>query len=197
MMRTESHIKPDPGGHEAREARSPRAQRPQADAESIRQFAQILARADSQENATRMAPADSPEPLDTRESRFDANSLADPNVLQLQRLAFEPPPQQTPPAVATATLADMIERHVRQMLVEVSTADARGEGGRLMLRLCDDTLPATDLTLSRTEQGWSLSTESADAGTAAMIRDAAPALVKRFEAMRLGALEVQAGCRDA
>ena len=197
MMRTESHIKPDPGGHEAREARSPRAQRPQADAESIQQFAQILARADSHEVSTRMASGHGPEPLDTRESRFDANSLADPNALNLQRLAFEPPPQQTPPAVATATLADMIERHVRQMLVDVSSASARGEGGQLMLRMSDDTLPATDLMLSRTEQGWSLSTESADAGTAAMIREAAPALVARFEAMRLGALEVKADSRDA
>jgi len=197
MMRTESHTKPDPGGHEAREARSPRTQRPQADAESIQQFAQILARADSREASTRMASADSPEPPDTRESRFDANSLADPNALNLQRLAFEPPPQHTPPAVATATLADMIERHVRQMLVDVSSASAQGEGGQLMLRMSDDTLPATDLMLSRTEQGWSLSTESADAGTAAMIREAAPALVDRFEAMRLGALEVKADSRDA
>ncbi|MDT0498207.1 hypothetical protein RM530_12645 [Algiphilus sp. W345] len=197
MMRTESHIKPDPGGHEAREARSPRAQRPQADAESIQQFAQILARADSHEASTRMALADGPEPLDTRESRFDANSLADPNALNLQRLAFEPPSQQTPPAVATATLADMIERHVRQMLVDLSSASVQGERGQLMLRMSDDTLPATDLMLSRTEQGWSLNTASADAETAAMIREAAPALVERFEAMRLGALEVKVGSRDA
>lgn len=106
--------------------------------------------------------------------------------------------QQAPTALPTAApqahanpqaLADMLERHVRQLAVGGS--DHRGESGQVLLRLNDATLPGTDLLLSRTENGWLLRADVRSRGSYEAIQQAAPQLAERFAARDLGLLSVE------
>lgn len=105
--------------------------------------------------------------------------------------------QHAPAAMPTAApvahanpqaLADMLERHVRQLAV--GGDGSRAENGQVLLRLNDATLPGTDLLLSRTETGWLLRADVRSRGSFDAIQQAAPQLAERFAARNLGSLEV-------
>lgn len=85
-------------------------------------------------------------------------------------------------------LADMLERHVRQMAV--SSDVNHQDNGQVLLRLNDATLPGTDLLLSRTETGWLLRADVRSRGSFEALQQAAPKLTERFASRSLGVLEV-------
>ncbi len=114
-------------------------------------------------------------------------------IYQAQVLAREIP-AAPPPAAPTAhanpqALADMLERHVRQLAV--GPHGAGEDRGQVLLRLNDATLPGTDLLLSRTDRGWLLRADVRSRGSYDAIRQAAPQLAERFAARNLGTLEVE------
>lgn len=118
--------------------------------------------------------------------------LLDPALLwQAQHALRGDAPLAAPAAVgASNAVADLIERHVRQLAVAGGTADARADG-RVLLRLADATLPGTDLLLSREAGGWVLRADVRSRESFEAIRDAAPGLVKRFADRELGTLRVE------
>lgn len=115
-------------------------------------------------------------------------------VQQMPVQAFgAPPPAAAPPAPAPA-LAELIERHVRQLLVSETATSARG--GDVLLRMSDAALPGTDIWLRRTERGWKVradvrSRDSYDAIVAGRER-----LVKRFAERGLGELDIESVYRE-
>ncbi len=98
------------------------------------------------------------------------------------------PPAAPPPMASGRALADMLERHVRQFAVDGAAAGNRD--GQVLLRMSDATLPGTDLLLSRTAEGWRLRAEVRSRDSYDAIREAAPALARRFAEHNLGALEI-------
>jgi len=130
-----------------------------------------------------------------RQSGGDALQPAELAALyQAQLLARDGPAMATPPTMPQAqgnpqALADMLERHVRQLAV--SAGGTRAEDGQVLLRLSDATLPGTDLLLSRTETGWRLRADVRSRGSFDAIRQAAPKLAERFAARDLGTLEIE------
>lgn len=95
-----------------------------------------------------------------------------------------PPPQVNPNA-----FAEMLEKHVRQLAV---SEGGTGDGdGRVLLRLSDQTLPGTDLLLTRTASGWSLRADVRSRESFDAIRDAAPRLAERFAERNLGELTIE------
>lgn len=123
------------------------------------------------------------------ESRNDlvpAEMLA---LLQSQRLAFEPAAPVAPPMpMASPGLADLIERHVRQLLVSDSSS-ASGDM-RVMLRLSDSLLPGTDLTLTRGDSGWVLRADVTDVQSREALDRCSSELVARFEKNGLGTITI-------
>lgn len=112
-------------------------------------------------------------------------------LMQAQVLAREvpamPAPTQPTPAASSQALADMLERHVRQLAI--GSGDDR-DSGQVLLRLSDSTLPGTDLLLSRTETGWLLRADVRSRGSYEAIQQAAPQLAERFASRNLGSLEI-------
>jgi hypothetical protein len=113
-------------------------------------------------------------------------------LYQAQVLAREVP-AAPPPAAPTAhanpqALADMLERHVRQLAI--SADGIEHDRGQILLRLNDATLPGTDLLLSRTERGWLLRADVRSRGSYEAIQQAAPQLAERFASRNLGTLEI-------
>lgn len=157
-------------------------------------------------NGENSAEAESSQAVATHDAvkrRSDADSEADTGagdtmkpaelaaLYQAQLMAREAPaamPAAAPTAPNPQALADMLEKHVRQLAV--SSGGARSEDGQVLLRLSDSTLPGTDLLLSRTETGWRLRADVRSRGSFDAIREAAPDLAKRFAARNLGTLEI-------
>lgn len=113
-------------------------------------------------------------------------------LMQAQVLAREVPvalPAATPQAHANPqALADMLERHVRQLAISPDGVDH--DRSQVLLRLSDSTLPGTDLLLSRTETGWLLRADVRSRGSYEAIQQAAPRLAERFASRNLGTLQV-------
>ena len=93
-----------------------------------------------------------------------------------------------PPMASGKALAEMLERHVRQFAVDGAAA-THGDG-QVLLRMSDATLPGTDLLLSRTGEGWHLRADVRSRESFDAIREAAPALARRFAEHNLGTLEI-------
>ena len=87
-------------------------------------------------------------------------------------------------------MAELIERHVRRFAAGGSATGADGDG-RVLLRMSDDTLPGTDLLLSREGSGWVLRADVRSRDSYDAIREAAPGLAKRFAERNLGELRVE------
>ncbi|HJR73204.1 MAG TPA: hypothetical protein VJ806_06155 [Luteimonas sp.] len=97
-------------------------------------------------------------------------------------------PQVAAPAPSPQGLAELIEKHVRQLAVDDSAA--RDSDGQVLLRMADATLPGTDLLLSRTADGWALRADVRSRASYDAIREAAPELAKRFAERNLGTLSI-------
>lgn len=102
--------------------------------------------------------------------------------------AERPLPPQALEQAAAPRLAELLERHVRQLAV---SPDARErDDGQVLLRMADATLPGTDLLLSRTADGWTLRADVRSRASYDAIREAAPELARRFAARNLGTLTI-------
>jgi hypothetical protein len=95
-----------------------------------------------------------------------------------------------PGATLAPGLAQLIERHVKQMLVSDRDALSSAQQGEIMLRLKDDVLPGTDLWLSRTDGGWKLRADTRSADAYRTLIESAPSLIERFAGSNLGELDV-------
>lgn len=98
-------------------------------------------------------------------------------------------PQAAAPAASPQGLAELIEKHVRQLAVDDRAA--RDSDGQVLLRMADATLPGTDLLLSRTADGWALRADVRSRASFDAIREAAPELAKRFAERNLGTLSIE------
>lgn len=94
------------------------------------------------------------------------------------------------PAYNAAAVAQLLEKHVRQLLVSESRS-ARGDTPQVMLNLTDAVLPGTQLTLTQTEGGWTLASSSTSTDSYRIIRELAPQLQARFGERGLGDLDLQ------
>lgn len=207
-MRSEGNAPPPQQTDEsrAREAREQKlAARPPADAGQAERFRELLKQrqepaAEPARGATvaAAAAADPLQPLRSKPLKLDETTPADTAaLLQAQRVAFDPVAAGVAaPAEgsARASFAELLERHVRRLLVGEG-ANERGRDGQVMLRLSDESLPGADLFLARTSQGWTLRAETDRLDTLETIRRHAPALVERFAERALGSLEIDAELR--
>lgn len=98
------------------------------------------------------------------------------------------PAQAPPPTANPQALAELIERHVRQLAVGENAS--RDSDGQVLLRMADATLPGTDLLLSRTADGWTLRADVRSRSSFDAIREAAPELTRRFAERNLGTLSI-------
>lgn len=132
----------------------------------------------------------------TDHNGMGANSIEGADLLAMMQAqaalregAGTPPPAApAPPMASGKALAEMLERHVRQFAVD-DAAGMDGDG-HVLLRMADATLPGTDLLLSRTADGWHLRADVRSRESFDAIREAAPALAKRFAEQNLGRLEI-------
>jgi len=113
---------------------------------------------------------------------------------QAMRSEQAAPMQAPPPTSNAAAFAELIERHVRQLAVSGGGAD--GENGQVLLRLSDQTLPGTDLLLTKTAEGWQLRADSRSRSSYDAIREAGPELMRRFAARNLGQLSIDPHFHD-
>jgi len=120
--------------------------------------------------------------------------LLDPALLWQAQHALrgaEAMPVAAPAATgASNAVAELIERHVRRLAAGGSATGAEGDG-RVLLRMADDTLPGTDLLLSREGSGWVLRADVRSRDSYEAIRDAAPGLARRFAERNIGELRVE------
>lgn len=157
-----------------------------------------LAKAGQGEHAAVALPGKAVEAVEgdlLRRSRDDkglsssALQAADASAMFQAQVAVRDGIPQTPTApVNPNAFADMVERHVRQLAIgrdSTPTGD-----GQILLRMADSTLPGTDLLLSRTADGWMLRADSRSRSSYDAIKDAAPALAKRFAERDLGTLSI-------
>ena len=103
------------------------------------------------------------------------------------------PSMQTQPAPGTnqAEFADLMARHVQQMLVSEPMNGKLQHEQQLLLRLSDQILPNTQVMLSRTAQGWTLKAQSSGRDNLDLIRKSSDKLVSRFSEAGLGSLTVE------
>ncbi|GLQ93638.1 type III secretion HpaP family protein [Dyella acidisoli] len=98
------------------------------------------------------------------------------------------------PAAASAAmapaLAELIERHVKQLLVPDASSHSAAQSREIMITLKDGLLPGTELWLSRTSDGWKLRADTRSSAAYHSLVEGAPQLIERFAQSRLGALEI-------
>jgi hypothetical protein len=188
----------DGDGRRAQDARTPTASPKQDDsaADTAQHAAQQIARGEVQTPpVARKARGD-----DTGEG--DADALSRPTQplapLSMTPSDMAPPQQRTPDApqqmAATAgmvapALAELIQKHVKQMLVTDTRGGARSR--ELLLRMESDVLPGTDLWLTRTDKGWSMRADvrSRDAYDTLLANQ--DDLIQRFADSALGELSIE------
>ncbi|HRO26017.1 MAG TPA: hypothetical protein PK743_06615 [Luteimonas sp.] len=131
----------------------------------------------------------------TDNNGMGANSIDGADLLAMMQAqsalrdsALAPPTTPAPPMASGKALAEMLERHVRQLAVD-GAAGSDGDG-HVLLRMADATLPGTDLLLSKTAEGWHLRADVRSRDSYDAIREAAPALALRFAEHNLGTLEI-------
>lgn len=171
-------------------------QRPRlpAAAEDVEQFRHLFERNLQREahpaDAARAAGAH----LEEREQRASGGDLLPPEaaaLLNTHRLVLDLPAATTAMPMQSAGLGNLIEKHLRQLLVSESARTGEGREARVMLRLSDATLPGTDLMLTRGEAGWELRAEVASTTARDALHECAPDLIERFAAGGLGKLSIE------
>lgn len=102
-------------------------------------------------------------------------------------------PQQAAAASANLApaLAELVQKHVRQMLVSDPRGGRGGRSREVLLRMQNDVLPGTDLWLTQTENGWQLRADvrSRDAYDTLLANQ--EELVQRFAEGSLGKLTIE------
>ncbi|WP_266167802.1 type III secretion HpaP family protein [Dyella subtropica] len=93
-------------------------------------------------------------------------------------------------AAMAPALAELIERHVKQLLVPDASSRSSAQSHEIMITLKDGLLPGTELWLSRTSTGWTLRADTRSSTAYRSLLDGAPQLIERFAQSRLGVLEI-------
>jgi hypothetical protein len=93
-------------------------------------------------------------------------------------------------AALAPALAELIERHVKQLLVPDNSVHSASQSREIMITLKDGVLPGAELWLSRTDTGWKLRADTRLPETYRQLLDGAPQLIERFAQQRLGELEI-------
>lgn len=109
---------------------------------------------------------------------------------QAQQIVLHGADQAAPAAQAALApaLAELIERHVKQLLVPDARSSAQSR--EIMITLKDGVLPGTELWLSRTDKGWKLRADTHSPEAYRQLLEGAPQLIERFADRRLGELEI-------
>lgn len=130
--------------------------------------------------------------LSQHQDRGDGSLTAGMFALQQAQLTLhQNMVQPTPTTVSNMApaLAELISRHVKQLLVpDASSRHTRSR--EIMITLKDDILPGTELWLSRTADGWRLRADTRSPDAYRMLTEEAPDLVERFASHRLGRLDI-------
>lgn len=100
------------------------------------------------------------------------------------------------PAFNPAVLAQLLEKHVRQLLVS-SPESATGQPMQVMLNLTDAALPGTQIMLAQTERGWQLKSQTSSDNAYRTMQALAPQLKERFAERGLGDLDLEIGLTDS
>jgi hypothetical protein len=113
------------------------------------------------------------------------------SLAQNQRLIAEAPQQAAMTASSTFTpaLAELIEKHVKQMLVSAPSSRLRAR--EILLRMHDDVLPGTDLWLTQTSGGWSLRADVRSRDAYDALVAGSGDLIERFADHALGELTIE------
>lgn len=101
--------------------------------------------------------------------------------------------EQPAPAMQAAlapALAELIERHVKQLLVPDSNSRSSAQAREIMITLKNGVLPGAELWLSRTDKGWKLRADMRNTEAYRQLLDGAPQLIERFASRQLGELEI-------
>ncbi|RUL79051.1 type III secretion HpaP family protein [Dyella choica] len=93
-------------------------------------------------------------------------------------------------AALAPALAELIERHVKQLLVPDTSSRSAAQAREIMITLKNGLLPGTELWLSRTSNGWQLRADTRSESAYRSLVEGAPQLIERFAQSKLGALEV-------
>jgi hypothetical protein len=132
---------------------------------------------------------------DQHDDRRDNDQAAAANgmqVLHATQSAMQPNPEQAMASQASMApaLAELIERHVKQLLVPDVASRSAAQAREIMITLKDGLLPGTELWLSRTGSGWKLRADTRSSTAYRSLIEGAPQLIERFAQSRLGELEV-------
>ncbi|MGO4702940.1 type III secretion HpaP family protein [Dyella sp. 2RAB6] len=109
---------------------------------------------------------------------------------QAQQIVLHGAEQPAPAAQAALApaLAELIERHVKQLLVPDARSSAQSR--EIMITLKNGVLPGTELWLSRTDKGWKLRADTRSPDAYRQLLEGAPQLIERFASRQLGELEI-------
>lgn len=119
------------------------------------------------------------------------HALASDAPMPLPQGTGDAPQQVAATAGNTApTIAALLEKHVKQMLVS-DPRSLRGQSREVLLRMQSDVLPGTDLWLSQTRNGWQLRADvrSRDAYDTLLANQ--DELIQRFADGALGELTIE------
>jgi hypothetical protein len=113
-------------------------------------------------------------------------------ALHMAQQAIVQDAQQPAPshAAVAPALAELIERHVKQLLVPDATSRSAAQAREIMITLKDGLLLGTELWLSRTSNGWKLRADTRSSTAYRSLVEGAPQLIERFAQSQLGALEI-------
>lgn len=197
-MRLETHRTRSHESAEEPQARNGQPRKPPAE-EAVAAFQALMARQASGADSGSGAAALPGQGLDEGELEQGLTARAVnaewAALLVAQRLSPDPATRaETLSAAPQATLADLIEKHVRQLLVSRPEPGAVATG-QMRLTLSDDLLPDTELWLSQEAGGWHLRAETGNAESHASLKANAQSLVERFADTRLGYIEVETRMR--
>lgn len=192
-----------PADASKQDARADASRDAKNETQSPQQIAQKLGRGDTEATqAVRAAHAD--KDLDDKNGH-DASTASmagngmTPSMPPAEAVAQPMPQAQMQPdapqqAAQTASfapaLSELLQKHVRQMLV-TDPRSARGRPREVLLRMQNDALPGTDLWLTRTDSGWSLRAEVSSRDAYDTLLEFQDELVKRFADSRLGELSIE------
>lgn len=132
---------------------------------------------------------------DQPDQHRDNDQSAAATGMQAQHVApsaTQPNPKQAVASQAgmAPALAELIERHVKQLLVPDMASRSAAQAREIMITLKDGLLPGTELWLSRTSSGWKLRADTRSSTAYRSLIEGAPQLIERFAQSRLGDLEV-------
>lgn len=127
------------------------------------------------------------------QKRDDDQALSQWNSPQSQSTSMQTAPGAAPlpGSTAQADFADLMARHVQQMLVTEPKAGHFNQEQQMLLRLSNQVLPNTQVMLSRNATGWTLKAQSSNHDTLEVVRDSTDKLIHRFSEAGLGSLTVE------